>query len=129
MDKPKQPTKDLIDLTKIGPIMAFTYDRDLSQNNKSEAECEAQGHYTYDCILRVRGYSKVDDLHVLDTFITETTFIKFVEIGTDINEYGFWRVTVEGHALVADWEKWLKKEDKDVREYKRLKKKFGGVLD
>lgn len=124
MEKPiVQPTEDLIALTKIGPITALTYQRDKSQNNKAEAESEAYGHYTYDCVIHAKGY-KVDGTH-----ITETTFIKFVEIGTDINHYGFWRVTKEGHALVTDWEKWLKKEDKDIREYKRLKEKFGGRLD
>ena len=126
MDKPLvQPTEDLIALTKIGPIMAFTYDREKSRDNKNEAESEAHGHYTYDCVLHVRGYG-VDGLH-LETYITETTFIKFVEIGTDINEYGFWRVTKEGHAIVHDWGKWVNKEARDLKEYERLTRKFGGV--
>jgi hypothetical protein len=128
MDKPKrQPSADLIDLVKVGPIRSLAYDRKKSQASKAEAESEAHGHYDYDCSIQVQGLM-VGDV-CTETTIFESTFLEFVEVGTDINEYGFWRVTVEGHALVSDWEKWMKAEAKDVREYKRLKEKFGGVLD
>ncbi len=129
MDKPiVQPTEDLIALTKIGPIIALTYHREKSQDNKAEAESECYGgHYTYECVFHIKGYG-VGGLH-LETFINETTMKNYVEVGTDINDYGFWRVTEQGRTLVSDWEKWLKKEEKDIREYKRLKEKFGGRLD
>jgi len=129
MDRPKkQPPQDLIDLTKIGPIMALTYDREQSRHNKKEAESECYGgHYTYECVFNITGYGVGED-HI-ETFITETTMKNYVEVGGDINDYGFWRVTAEGHALVSDWEKWLKKEEKDIREYIRLKEKFGGRVD
>jgi len=125
MDRPmKQPAEDLIKLTKIGPITGLTYSREKSQHNKAVAEAESYGgHFNYDCVIHAKGY-KVDGCH-----LTETTFLKYVEVGSDINDYGFWRVTAEGHALVSDWEKWLKQEEKDIKEYKRLKEKFGGRVD
>lgn len=132
MDKPNQPSKDLIDLVHCGNLWAIEYDKDLSDESRAEAEsaCHHEGRFEWDAILRVKGRvsgKQLCDPQETTTFIRESTFIKYVEVHDDPNHWGFWQVTHEGRVTVELWEKWLKKEAKDLSEYKRLKKKFRGL--
>jgi hypothetical protein len=38
---------------------------------------------------------------------------------------GCWQLTFEGRKICEEWERWLKAEDRDLKIYKRLQKKFG----
>ena len=124
------PPNCLIDLIECSPIVSLEYDRGLSEDNRATAEddCHVGGRYTYDFILRVTGRAAGKGTVAPVCLITDTVFEKYVEVGSDLNNYGFWHVTEEGKTLVSNWLKWLKSEEKDIKEYRRLREKFGGSV-
>jgi hypothetical protein len=130
MDKPIQPPQDLIDLVKCGVIWSIEYDQELSEDARAEAEsaCHHEGRFEWDCLIHIKGRVAGKQLCHPDetqTTITESILEKYVEVRSDANRWGFWQVTHEGRVLVELWLKYLKHEAKDLREYDRLKKKFG----
>ena len=129
MDKPLQPPQELIDLVKCGAIYSIEYDQELSEDNRLEAEADCRGgHYEWDCLIHIKGRvtgKKLCEPDETQTTITESILKKYVEVNSDLNRWGFWQVTHEGRLLVELWLKYLKHEAKDLREYDRLKKKFG----
>lgn len=131
MNRPEQPADSLIELVQVGPIISIEYDHHASMGAKetAEEECHHGGRYYYDKWLNVVGAGfEFGGTSEVKVSITETVYGKYIEVGSDINAYGFWRVTVEGIELVKDWKKWLKSEEKDIKEYRRLRKKFRGTI-
>ncbi len=120
MDRPKatgQPSKDLLSIYAIGPILSMTYNKDATDESEAEAEDRARGcSFDYEVIIDLKGKTG-------NCTIGEYA-LKHVELCLDHNSYGCWGLKLKSMKLCENWLKWIKSEEKELATFRRLQKKF-----
>lgn len=123
MDRPeKQPSPDLLAIYAIGPILSMTYNKDATDNSRAEAEDRYRGcSFEYEAMIDLLGHTGI-------CTIGENS-LKQVELHVDNNSYGCWGLNHESINLCGEWIKWLKSEEKELKTFRRLQKKFAYIGD
>lgn len=122
MDRPEsQPSKDLLDIYGIGAIMSMTFNKDATDENFAEAEHQHgyQSSFTYEMafdLVGERGNCTVGE-NALD----------YIQLHNNSEGSGGWRMKYATQKFCEEWLKWVKSEEKELKTYRRLQKKFQGV--
>ena len=121
MDRPEsQPTKDMLLAYAIGTISSMTFDEEGTSHNYHEAEYGSHGcSFEYEVSIGLLG----ENGHCA---IGENT-LKHIELKCSHHSKGCWELKREAREICEEWNKWLKAEERDLKTFTRLKKKFQGV--
>jgi hypothetical protein len=121
MDRPtseNQPSRDLLAIYAIGPILSMTFNKDATDESLAEAEDRSHGcSFEYEAMIDLVGKTG-------SCTIGEIALGEHVELHVDINSHGGWALKYTSNKCCVEWLKWLKSEERDLTTYRRLKKKF-----
>lgn len=121
MDRPeKQPTNDMFGAYKVGTIRSITFNKDATAESHAEEESRSYGgSFDYEVMVDLNGANGT-------TTIGENT-LKLIELMNSPDSFGCWVLNYESRKLCETWEKWLKAEERDLKTYRKLQKKFKGI--
>jgi len=123
MDRPKaenQPSSDLLAIYAIGPILSMTFNKDATDESLAEAEDRYRGcSFEYEAMTDLKGKTGVCTVGV--------NALKQIELHVDNNSYGCWSLNHESINRCGEWLTWLKSEERDLKTFRRLKKKFAYI--
>ncbi len=123
-DKPKKPHWKLLELAKMGSMVALEYNEDMTEEYREMARSESYGDY-YEWDMAIDVKSRSGDVVTVPEWILD----KHIERAHDHNDrYGLWKLTAEARKQVDEYNKWMAKEERDLKEYKRLQQKFGDMV-
>jgi hypothetical protein len=121
MDRPeKQPSRDVFEAYKIGTISSIIFNKDATAESHAEAESRSYGgSFDYEVMVDLVGKDGI-------CTIGEDT-LKLIALMPSPDSYGCWMLHRDSRILCETWEKWLKAEERDLKTFRRLQKKFRGV--
>ena len=122
MDRPEnQPSRDLLDVYSIGPIKSMTFNKDATDENFAEAEHQHgyQGSFTYEMAIDMVGRDG-------SCSVGENVMLH-IELHANSEGSGGWRMKYATQKICEEWLKWVRAEERDLKTYRKLQKKFRGV--